>query len=89
MMVEPDESVGKVVLLINRNPDVTLPRGRTRFPPCVTLVPHLISIDAPEVLGRPVVPKQDTTLISKQLPYEFFIHQSRVLLIHWDGHSSE
>ena len=88
-MVEPYKSVGKVVLLINRDPDVALPRWGTRFPPCVTLVPHLKSIDAPEVLGRPVVPKQDTALISKQLSYEFFIHQSRAWLIHWDGHSSE
>ena len=89
MMVEPYQSVGEIILLIDRDPYVTFSRGRTRLPPRVTLVPHLISIDAPEVLGRPVVPKQDTTLISKQLPYEFFIHQSRVLLIHWDGHSSE
>ena len=88
-MVEPYKSVGKVVFLIDRDPDVTLPRGRTRLPSGIAFVPHLISIDAPKVLRRPVVPKQDTALIDKQFPYKFFIHQSRVLLIHWDGHSSE
>ena len=77
MVVEPDKSVGKVVLLINRNPYVSLPRGRTGFPSCVTLIPHLVSIDAPKVLRRSVVPKQDTTLVSKQPSYKVFIHAYR------------
>jgi hypothetical protein len=74
MMVEPYKSVGKVILLVNRYPDVAFAGGRTGWLACVPLIPHLVRIDPLKVLRRSVAPKQHPPLINKQPSYKVLIH---------------
>jgi hypothetical protein len=74
MMVEPDQSVGKIVFLVYRYADVApAGRGPSGFA-CVPLIPHLVRIDPLKVLRRSVAPKQHSPLVDKQPPYKILIH---------------
>jgi len=77
MVVKPDQSVGKVILFVYRNPDISLSPYRPGWLTRVPLIPHLVRIDPLKVLWGSVAPKQHTPLVDKQPPYKVLIHACR------------